>query len=190
VTSIVILNGPAGSGKDSAATYLAGHGFVHLEFKKKLFELTKSIYCISDKDWDKLYTRQNKETPSELLNGLSPRQALIKVSEEGIKPNFGKEYFGIAAAKSVRPNQMNVFSDGGFAEELKPLITMYGPENILILQIYREGCSFAGDSRNYVSHPDISLGVVYNNSTEEDFWLDVYNKIGLWAGRKYHANRH
>ena len=54
----------------------------------------KLAYCISDAEWEELYTRENKEIPTPKLNGLSPRQAIIHMSEEVIKPNFGKDYIG------------------------------------------------------------------------------------------------
>jgi len=157
---VVILNGPPGSGKDTLAGILAQTyiGGVHLEFKQKLFALTKMIYGVSDDVWDGLYSRESKETPHPLFGGLSPRQALIKVSEEVIKPNFGKSYFGEQAAVSLS-GQIHFFSDGGFVEEVKPIINKIGAENVLIIRLSREGCDFSSDSRMYLPD-DIGCSVV------------------------------
>ena len=64
MVKIIILNSPPNTGKDETAKFLKDNlGMYHTEFKRKLFELTKSIYCIPDNVWDELYTRENKEKP-------------------------------------------------------------------------------------------------------------------------------
>lgn len=168
MVKIIILNSPPNTGKDETAKFLKDNlGMYHTEFKRKLFELTKSIYCIPDNVWEELYTRENKEKPTDWCNGLSPRNALINVSENIIKPNFGSTYFGVAAAKDVFNNDINtVFSDGGFASELEPLIELFGEENILVIRIHMKGRDFSMDSRNYL--PD---GTVKH-------MLDVENVFG------------
>lgn len=188
MTRVVILNGPAGSGKDEAASYLQAKGnttlgvpFAHQEFKKRLFDITKTIYNVSDEDWNNLYTRENKESSSDLLRGLSPRQALIFVSEEVIKPKYGSQYFGNAAVECLKHNHVNVFSDGGFIEELRPIISKIGVSNVLVLRIFREGCSFAGDSRNYLP-VDVGPIVVdiLNNGTKEEYYCTLEYEIARW----------
>ena len=38
---------------------------------------------------------------------------------------------------------------GGFVEELEPIIEKVGAENIVIVQLTREGCDYSSDSRKY-----------------------------------------
>lgn len=151
---VIIHNGPPSSGKDVASTTITkylNHQGVHArheEFKGQLFRLTRAIYGIPVDVWDKWYTREGKELPREELGGLSCRGALIHVSEDVIKPNFGKKYFGEFAAKYDA--DVVSFSDGGFVDEIYPLIEKYGRENVLVVRIHREGYTFEGDSRSYL----------------------------------------
>ena len=190
---VIILNAPASCGKDVTAEYLVENleNTAHCEFKGQLFKLTKLIYQVSDKLWDSLYTRELKEVPSTYLEGLSPRQALIKVSEGVIKPNYGKDYFGKAALKQALNSHNNfgsnlcVFSDGGFIEELKPMLDYLGKDNILIVRIHREGYTFEGDSRNYLPDSDDYNTInIYNNGTLEELFLKAKSIVGEFVGDK------
>jgi hypothetical protein len=94
--------------------------------------------------------RDEKEIPRDQLGGRSPRQALIYVSEEVVKPAFGQDYFGRYAAQRLTPGALHIFSDGGFIKEIQPVIDAVGPENLLLVQLHRDGFSFEGDSRRYI----------------------------------------
>ena len=149
-TKVVLLNGPPNSGKDAGAEYLCQRysAFTHKEFKQKLFELVWLIYDIPEHHWWSIYTRDLKDQPQEILSGLSPREALIKVSEEVIKPKYGKDYFGQSAVRNLEPGCTNVFSDSGFVEEAQPLIDSVGQENILLIKLVGRG-TFEGDNLKY-----------------------------------------
>lgn len=183
---VVILNGPALSGKDVAAkemcSLFCGEGIpsYHKQFKDRLIDITCAIYGISGCEWDNLYTREGKEKPYSKLGGLTPRQALIHVSEDIIKPNFGPDFFGRAAAQSLQEG-LNIFSDGGFIEEVRPLISVAGVSNILIIRIFRDGYSFEGDSRNYFPLDFGPLVVdVHNNGTEQEYFDKLEYEITRW----------
>lgn len=100
--------------------------------------------------------------------GYSPRESMQFASEVVIKPNFGQDYFGIVAAENLN-NGINVFSDGGFVEELKPVYDECNG-NMIIIQLYRDGCNFDNDTRYYVEHfMDVPIIKLYNNGTLDDF---------------------
>lgn len=149
----IIFNGPPGSGKDEACNFLKTHyGYKHLQFKDQLFIETVKHYNVSMKWFMERYDdRKIKERPEPELNGLSRRQALIHVSEDVIKPKYGKDYFGAKTAEKLDGVSSYCFSDGGFLEEVAPLINTVGNDAICIIQLFRNGCSFSGDSRNYIN---------------------------------------
>lgn len=182
---VIVFNGPPNCGKDVAAKYLTeklndrGYKTHHKEVKENLFKATKACFGVPDGVWDSFCTRENKEKPNQwLVNGgipISPRQALINTSEEVLKPLFGKDVFGIMAANSLEDG-INIFSDGGFKEEIECLREAVGYDNFLLVHVYREGCTFEGDSRDYV-YTDSQLMVIRNKGTEQDYLRDVFNRI-------------
>jgi hypothetical protein len=148
----VIFNGPPGSGKDEACQFLMNaYGYKHLRMKDELFVDTAKYFNV-DMDWfmSDYDNRTEKETPRKELGGLSKRQALIHVSEVVMKPTHGKDYYGKKTAEKIDMVSSYCFSDGGFIEEILPVINTVGHENICIAQLYRTGCSFSSDSRNYI----------------------------------------
>jgi hypothetical protein len=149
----VIFNGPPGSGKDEACHFLkTNYGYKHLQMKDELFIDTAEYYGVSLEWFMNGYDdRTLKEYPREELGGISKRQALIHVSETVMKPKHGKDYYGRKTAEKMDQVSSYCFSDGGFIEEILPVINTIGQENICIVQLYRTGCSFSSDSRNYIN---------------------------------------
>lgn len=187
---VVILNGSPGCGKDVAAkemcSLFCGEGIpsYHKQFKDRLIDIACAIYGISRCEWNNLYTRKWKEKPQYILEGLTPRQALIHVSEDIIKPAFGSDFFGRAAAQSLHEG-VNIFSDGGFIEEVRPLISEVGVSNILIIRIFRDGYSFEGDSRSYFPIDFGPLVVdVHNNGTEQEYFDKLEYEITRWLNKR------
>jgi hypothetical protein len=160
---VIIFNGPPGSGKDEACRFLVSqHGFKHLSFKHQLFVETIKHYGV-DNDWfmNGYEDRTTKEQPEELLGGRSRREALIHVSEDVLKPTRGKGIFGEQAAKQINGIDNYCFSDGGFTEEIVPIINTIGAENLCVVQLLRDGSSFDNDSRRYINgelHDEYVLG--------------------------------
>ena len=152
-----------------------------------IFDLKDELYKIAadlaevDYWWlvDIAIDRNTKDLPNDKLpNNMSPRNWLVYVSEIIIKPNYGKFYFGDSLAASVngtKENDLVFISDCGFREEVKALIDNT-EHDVHIIQVYRDGCSFAGDSRNYVSIYG-KTHFVYNNRTLEDYFKKVENVV-------------
>ena len=147
---IYLFNGPPGSGKDKACEYFSDWGYIHLSFKEQLVTETINHYQVS-RSWfmDCYDDRSIKEKPEEILNGLSRRGALIHVSEDLIKPKHGNSYFGNVIAAQIDSEHNYCISDGGFIEEIVPLINKIGEKNLTIIQLSREGCDYSKDSRRY-----------------------------------------
>ena len=153
----VLLNGPPGVGKDTLADLLAKLGFQKYAFKTALYMKTAEHYKMDLERFVTLATdREQKEIPHpELaLQGLpavSPREALITVSEHIIKPMEGRGYFGEAAKWQCMQDMQRfaVFSDSGFTAEATPLYSIF--HKVVVIQLHRKGFTFDGDSRGYLN---------------------------------------
>lgn len=192
---VIILNGPPGSGKDTIADYLEKERYVdkHIRFKDALFDITGAIYRTGAEFVKSFsYDQVEKMKPREEFNGLSQREALIFVSENVIKPSYGKDYFGKAVAKTIQlhaafariedPNNLNgtlryVTSDGGFKEEIEPLVG--AGFKVILIRLHRDGCDFSKDSRKYLyntAHVEVD---VYNNGTIEETKKIIQGIMGV-----------
>lgn len=154
--SVLILNGPPGTGKDEACLCLQKLGYEHLSFKEELFKETCRFFGVSREWFMKDYNNRavkEKAVPELTLDGVefSRRDAMIYTSEKYIKPKYGKDYFGLQLAKHITETGLFCISDGGFQEELSPIINKFGAESIIIIQLTREGCDFSSDSRRYLN---------------------------------------
>ena len=115
---------------------------------------------------------------------LSCREALIFVSEIIVKPTLGGDVFGRYRASFLNENDVIYIDDSaGFEEELHPLIDIVRKEDILLVRIHREGCSFEGDSRSYVPTNMFDHVVnINNNGSLEEFLNDVAMAVKEWLG--------
>jgi len=172
---IVILNGPPGSGKDEAASlFKEVFGFGNLSFKYQLFKETINHFEV-DKDWfmEGYDDREVKEKKEFALKEMSRREAMIHVSEDIVKPKNGKDYFGRMVAEEIEDGKSYAIADGGFIEELEPIIEKLGEENIVLVQITREGHDFSTDSRRYFDgklFKEYTIG--HETPIEKSFVLD------------------
>jgi hypothetical protein len=148
---IVIFNGPPASGKDEAADLFKEHfGFKALSFKHQLFKETIEHFGV-DKSWfmEGYNNRDIKEKKEYALGDRSRREAMIHVSEDVIKPKNGKSFFGWKVSQEIQEDLHYAIADGGFVEELEPVIEKVGSENVVIVQLTREGHDYSTDSRRY-----------------------------------------
>jgi hypothetical protein len=187
-TKVVLLNGPPGCGKDTAGNYLA-HCFPEValkSFKTPLYAITAAIYDIPLDAFKAIASGPVlKEQPADDLMGLSPRQALIEVSENVIKPYYGEDYFGVRAVESLTQDHVNVFTDSGFMPEAESLITALDAENVLLIKIKGRG-SFDGDSRGYLPNNRFNHVRTINNAFSEDkFLATVADVVENWCNVKY-----
>lgn len=178
---VVIFNAPPNAGKDKAAEFFE-HEYkaTHLRFKTELYKEAAATSPFSLEQFIELCTsRHTKDTPMKELGGRSPRQHLIHRSEEEIKPVYGKDYFGKKLASQL-PVGLSVVSDGGFVEELLPVLEK--ADVVYVVRMSRDGCSFDGDSRNYIpdevlEHPNAYYCDVDNSSDDLEDLYDICRSI-------------
>ena len=209
---IVIFNGPPASGKDEAASiFKERYGFGNLSFKYQLFKETCKHFEVDERWFMQGYNNRDlKEKPELALNNMSRREAMIYVSEDLIKPKKGLDYFGRLVAEEIEEGKHYAIADGGFVEELEPLIEKVGAENIVIVQLTREGYDYSTDSRRYFNgnvikeycinfetqidkayvlneEMDITTYRVHNNGSVRNFHrilTDIYNELN----EEYHLD--
>ena len=177
---IIVLNAPPSSGKGVAQDVLARFEYATpMSFKTPLVQLTKTIYGITDQQWDSWYQPEEKEVYRDELDSLSCREALIHVSEDIIKPNFGEDYFGKMMVKSIYNDTSSytktyVIDDGGFDHEIIPLMEEFGRRNLYLITIERDGHSFVNDSRNWLDKKFFhACGHITNDGDLSTFQGDV-----------------
>lgn len=140
------------------------------------FGLHEIVGYSIDKSYDEGDLRVNSKRGDH--TNLSIREAMIYVSEIICKPRFGEDFFGVARAASVNEGDICYDASCGFVEELPPLISKVGQENILLLRIHRDGYTFEGDSRSYIPDGVIENTVdIYNNGTEQDYFNKVESVV-------------
>jgi len=179
---IILINGAPGSGKDTLASLmkpamdsiLTEDMDVHiLPMKLSLVDQVQKYFNIPKEVWDKRY-EPYKETSWDLLYGMSPRQALIWMSEEVTKPKFGADFYGKEHCnfikKCTQKDSIILIPDSGFVEEVFHLCESFGKDNCVMVNVYREGTDFSKDSRYLITGEmvDIKGYDVRNNRTVED----------------------
>lgn len=178
MAKIIVMNAPKLSGKDCAADYVAEKYFAqHLRFKDGLYKVAAMVAGISVERMKLLATERSvKEIPCCYFvvgsSRVSPRQWLIHVSENVVKPLLGKDFFGKQLAQSIT-SDLVVISDSGFESEIIPLLE--AGHDVYVFRIERDGYTFEGDSRSYLpTSPFYGTFLVENNGTLEQF----LNKVG------------
>lgn len=173
MSKIYILNAPPNSGKDTLGDYLVKKHCWHKEqMKTPLFTIAAAILGLTLEQFMLLYSnREWKETYHQTIK-RTPRQLLILVSEDFVKPICGQNAFGVLATRRLLLQDIDkntVFSDGGFVEEIKPLADTFGKENVVIVRIHRKGCNFENDSRKYITDQEADeLGVRVHDFFNEE----------------------
>ena len=201
----IILNAPPNAGKDTIAMALCGAtGAMHMEMKSPLYRVTAPLFDMQLSKLKHMATdRDRKEKQTQLLtlpidkynllcritgskpvrgvspkscHAISPREALIYTSELVVKPAFGRDYFGKIANSNIQPCGA-VFSDVGFDEEIEPIAR--GQKDVYIIQFERDGCTWSGDSRGWLSdHHGIPTLKTTNNGTVEELVNRILDFIG------------
>jgi hypothetical protein len=155
-----------------------------------------SFFGVSIDDLGNTRLEERKNEPA-LWNGVSYREAQIKLSELYAKPLFGLDIFGrlfiervyngyARAIKNEVITQDDVLvvlvPDSGFVVEAEPVVAEFGARNVALFNIYREGHSFEGDSRSYLSldHLGVNRVRLINDGTIEDFLTVARKEVMKW----------
>ena len=203
---IILLNGPAGSGKDCIAKYIeATNSLIKPHsFKAALIKIAAAMANIDLHHWECRYeVREFKERPWDALpdmrymgdhfaeccgfdfdpdRPMSMREFLAFVSEIVIKPAMGLDFFGRAAMKYCddHPMPVYVFSDSGFESEVKPFLDS-GNYDVYVVKLHRGDLDFDGDSRDYLP-PDNGFKrhfEAFNDTTIEEVSKEILRNCDI-----------
>ena len=146
---IVCFNAPPESGKDTGALFLQKtFGGEIYSIASPIKKIVADIYKVPI---SKLEKNKNQSLP-ELLS-CTPRECYIQYGE-AIKQLHGDNYWIDFTIERIKNSQENLFfiTDLGFQKELNQLVKTFEIENVLLLKLFRQGCTFDNDSRYYVNN--------------------------------------
>jgi hypothetical protein len=169
---VVLFNGPRHSGKDTAAAQcVKTFGAHHFKFSAPIKAAIKAAFSLSDADVD--YLESIKTEPTPILMGKSYVDTQISFSEDWVKTLWGVKAFGFLAVRHLQgaiaesPSQgLYISSDSGFAQEAEPVINLFGPKNVLLVKLVRDGKTFEGDSRSYIHLPGVATVTLLNDDIQ------------------------
>jgi len=161
---IIFINGPPGSGKDTAGKILRRMHDIRLyKMSRPLKEGLREFFSFSTEIMRDHVELFKNEVKVPIFNGMTWRQVQIKLSEEWAKPLFGDDIFGQLAVNYLQqPTSflMTAITDTGFRGEALPIIRAFGPDNCFLIQLTRKDCTFEGDSRSYIELDDLGVTTI------------------------------
>lgn len=203
---IVLFNAPPRAGKDTAVNAMEAainnnayppyhaKGKQWIAGKHKLAQpLKEAAHRLFGMDVPDDFFEDVKDKPMPEFMGKTPREVYIALSEEFAKPQYGKQFFGHIFARKVRSKGTNIematggeyvalCSDLGFNEEYEALRTYFDAKDILIVRLERPGCSFANDSRYYLTTDDKDQWqcLIRNTYSQRQFEGTVVETVAEW----------
>ena len=173
---IILLNGPPGCGKDTAAEFIKKRlNCREYKFSAPLKSALRELLSIENERWKQLLAYGTKDEPL-LPQGVSIRQALIKLSEEYLKPMLGQDIFGHIAVRRMKRMVSNphiVVSDIGFTQEVEPIVKEFTVKRVRVLQISRPNCTFKDDSREYIDVNHLKIAP-YTKKIDNRYDLELF----------------
>ena len=174
---IILLNGPPGCGKDTAAGFIKKYLDLCREYKMSmpLKSALRTLLCIEDERWKEMLAYGAKDEPL-LPKGVSIRQALIRLSEDYLKPMLGDDIFGhIAVRHLIRmASAANiVIPDTGFTDEVVPILKEFTAKKIRIIRLSRPGYFYTNDSRSDIDIDRLKMRP-YTEMINNKYDLEVF----------------
>lgn len=182
---IVIINGPSGSGKTTAARFIAKHLINCAEFESSmcLRRAVRDMLAIpySANPFDPIV----KDSPMAELNNRTPREIMIKLAEDFMKPLFGFDVIGKVIVRQMAQGIWThaIVSGLGFDMEALAIIEAFKGKQFECLKLYRKGRSFEKDSRDYLDCRALGIRC---STINNDFDLDLLEEqvrrmYEIWA---------
>ena len=168
---VVMFNAPPRAGKDTACEILMRkfpESVKYEYFKEYLYKESAKVLGLDFNFWASVCQNGDlKDKPmlrlqtGEAEGSVTPRDILINVAENILKPKHGKDCIANATAHKIAKtiqqfkaekgyNPIIVVPDLGFPYEADAVRAIIPSAEVAVVHIKREGYTFEGDSRNYV----------------------------------------
>ena len=168
---VIMFNAPPRAGKDTACEILMRkfpESVKYEYFKEYLYKESAKVLGLDFNFWASVCQNGDlKDKPmlrlqtGEAEGSVTPRDILINVAENILKPKHGKDCIANATAHKIAKtiqqfkaekgyNPIIVVPDLGFPYEADAVRTIIPSAEAAVVHIKREGYTFEGDSRNYV----------------------------------------
>lgn len=109
---------------------------------------------------------------------ISPRDAMIYVSECIAKPLFGDDVFGKRILNQIKEGKINLCTDGDDIAEIVPSINHLGKDNVSIIRIFKQGYDFSPGYGKYLTNELTTYNAcIYNNSSTQDFHTEMLETV-------------
>lgn len=180
----ILMNGPAGAGKDTFASMLmiAMHKYrARIQYISLADPIRDFVVQVLEAkgytDYDArqiIVDRNTKDEPFSCLNGFSPRMLGIEYAERFIKPTLGKDFFVQAMMNKANLYPFNdvIVPDLGFNEELDYLLeNLQEEDEIFIVFIARQGYTWNESRINLfdrVEQEGIPHKIIWNDGTRDE----------------------
>ena len=144
----LLLNGPPGSGKDTLGRLVQQQHEGQVALEKFVLPLRQYMFTVHGFDAESL--ERYKDTNLTRLNGHTPREVMIDISERHYKHMFGQGVYGrmLWNRSQLLSKRVVIVTDLGFPTELAELRT--NNCHTLTIHLHADGKTFEGDSRSYV----------------------------------------
>ncbi len=138
----ILLNGPAGSGKDTIAAALceALENSRHEKFAYPIKHGIAAAFRMTQEQYQHYFESQAKNAETEFFLGRTPRSVLIDFSEIFMKPRLGHKVFAELFCRRIEHAQSDtifVVSDCGFSDECEELVRQFGERNVVVYRLQR-----------------------------------------------------
>lgn len=182
---MVLLNGPCGVGKKTAAKFLQRDlGARRYKMIQPVRDAVMSLFNIDLVRWTNTINHYNTE-PDEELYYDRPVDAVESLREDWVRTRYDTHLLGRLAVRHLREPtfaRITVIDDVNDRDEVLPIIQTYGPTNCLLIRLYRNDCSFENEFGSYIELVDQGVTEldITNYTDIELYQIMVMRAVEKW----------
>jgi hypothetical protein len=168
--TVIAITGRKGSGKDTAAQVLINHGFPLVKFADPLKNMLRTLLSYRGADEvmiERLLEGDLKETPSEYLEGQTPRLAMQTLGTEWGRNLIGERLWTDSAKRRLSSVPHAVVTDMRFPNELRTVKEL----DAVVIRVVRPGLNYTDSSKHasegYIDDMPVDFEIINDGSISE-----------------------